>query len=200
MPKSKGRLITVDGIHGADLIKAGRHLCKAAGYSRDDVAVSAWDASGIFFELSAKHKIGLPSPKTLLILYAADLAFRLRWEIEPALKEGRAVIAAPYVQTALAAGCAAGIPRSWTASLLRFAPEPNAEFRLKEKPSAAGWTPRRTGGFAEFFALGMKSLSESNTPPDVRDSMIAYWKYDPRAENLKAITDKALARIKKHGL
>ena len=29
-----------------------------------------------------------PSSRTLLLLYAADLAFRLRWEIGPALDEG----------------------------------------------------------------------------------------------------------------
>ena len=54
-----------------------------------------------------------PSPTTppanpllgrLLLLYAADLAFRLRWEIRPALAEGYTVVAAPYVETAVAFG------------------------------------------------------------------------------------------------
>ena len=51
---------------------------------------------------------GAPSARTLLLLYAADLAFRLRWQIRPALAEGRTVVAAPYVDTAVAFGRAAG--------------------------------------------------------------------------------------------
>ena len=53
---------------------------------------------------------GAPSARTLLLLYAADLAFRLRWEIRPALAAGRTVVAAPYVDTAVAFGRAAGVP------------------------------------------------------------------------------------------
>ena len=45
---------------------------------------------------------GFKDPRTLLLLYAADLAFRLRWEIRPALAEGHTVIAAPYLDTAFA--------------------------------------------------------------------------------------------------
>ena len=65
---------------------------------------------------------GTPSARTLLLLYAADLAFRLRWEISPALDEGRLVIAAPYVATPMALGQAAGLDPDWLADLFRFAP------------------------------------------------------------------------------
>jgi hypothetical protein len=57
-------------------------------------------------------------------LYAADLAFRLRWQIRPALAEGRTVVAAPYVQTAIAFGRAAGLRAEWLTALFRFAPRP----------------------------------------------------------------------------
>jgi hypothetical protein len=201
LAKSKGRLVAVEGIHGPDLVKAGRQLLKAAGCPRERSGISVWDASGIFFELSqTRQKLGVPSAKTLLILYASDLAFRLRWEIEPALAEGRTVLAAPYVETAIAAGAAAGIPRSWTTSLLRFAPAAEAEFRIKEKMSEAGWTARRSGGFGEYFALAMKTLFERDSAADVRDRMLAYWKYDPRAEHLRPLNDKSLERVRKHGL
>ena len=57
--------------------------------------VSRWDASGLFDELVAGgEQAGRPSARTLLLLYAADLAFRLRREIRPTLAEGRTVIAA----------------------------------------------------------------------------------------------------------
>ena len=85
--------------------------------------ISRWDASGVFQELSvADDSAGAPSARTLLLLYAADLAFRLRWQIRPALAEGRTVVAAPYVETAIAFGRAAGLNPAWLSNLFRFAP------------------------------------------------------------------------------
>ena len=200
MRKPEGRLIALEGVHGPELVRVGRQLLATAGCARSESGISVWDASGIFFELTqTKQKLGCPSAKTLLILYASDLAFRLRWEIEPALKEGRTVIAAPYVETAIAAGRSAGVPRSWITGLLRFAPSPDDQFRIKEKYTAAGWTPRRTGGFAEYFALGMKSISASNNPSDIRDRMLDYWKHDPRAADVRVLSDKVMAKIGKRG-
>ena len=42
--------------------------------------------------------------RTLALVYAADLAFRLRWEIRPVLDAGGVVVASPYVETAVAFG------------------------------------------------------------------------------------------------
>ena len=79
----------------------------------------------MFQELAvAEDTAGTPSARTLLLLYAADLAFRLRWQVRPALAEGRTVVVAPYVSTALAFGRAAGLPPAWLMNLFRFAPRP----------------------------------------------------------------------------
>src|SRR4029077_14879611 len=69
---------------------------------------------------------GAPSARTLLLLYADDLAFRLRWEIRPALAAGTTVVAGGSVDTAMAFGRAAGVPVGWLTNLFRFAP-PAAE-------------------------------------------------------------------------
>ena len=61
------------------------------------------------------------SPRMLALLYTADLVFRLRWEIRPALTEGRVVIAAPYVHTATAVGVGLGLPETWLREVLRVA-------------------------------------------------------------------------------
>jgi hypothetical protein len=110
--------------------------------------ISQWDASGLFEELAiADESAGRPSARTLLLLYAADLAFRLRWEIRPALEAGRSVVAAPYTDTAVAFGRAAGLSAGWLTDLFGFAPTP-AERRfvgLAGKTSA-----RTTTGFVEF--------------------------------------------------
>src|SRR5499426_2792492 len=120
---SRAKLIAVDGANAAAVAKAAHRALAAAGRQRG--GISWWDASGLFEQLViAEAGAGLPSPRTLLLLYAADLAFRLRWEIEPTLAEGKTVVAAPYVETAIAFGRAAGVPAGWLANLFRFAPSP----------------------------------------------------------------------------
>src|SRR5207247_852286 len=112
--------------------------------------ISRWDASGVFQDLAvADAEAGAPSARTLLLLYAADLAFRLRWEIRPALAEGRVVAAAPYVATAIAFGRAAGLPPGWLKDLFRFAPRA-AEARYVDGTDA------RSG----FIGFGCGRLSE----------------------------------------
>jgi len=117
----KAVLIAVDGVDQAAVLAEAR----AALGSPTRGGISRWDASGVFQELAvADREAGAPSARTLLLLYAADLAFRLRWQIRPALSEGRTVVAAPYVDTALAFGRAAGLKPSWLMNLFRFAPRP----------------------------------------------------------------------------
>ena len=123
MKSSKAKLVSVDGVDPSAVIAAARRAIDRPGRG----GVSHWDASGIFQDLCvADAAAGAPSARTLLLLYAADLAFRLRWEIRPALAGGRTVVAAPYVDTAVAFGRAAGVPASWLTNLFRFAP-PAAE-------------------------------------------------------------------------
>jgi hypothetical protein len=118
-PAAKPALIAVDGVDAAAVLAEAR----VALGSRSRGGISRWDASGLFQELAVgEAEAGLPSARTLLLLYAADLAFRLRWEIRPALAEGRTVVAAPYVATAVAFGRAAGLKAGWLKSLFLFAP------------------------------------------------------------------------------
>ena len=103
------RLIALDGTSGAAVLAAARKALAAIPPAARG-GISRWDASGVFAELAmADVDAGQPSPRTLLLLYAADLAFRIRWEIGPTLAAGRVVIAAPYVETALAFGHGEGL-------------------------------------------------------------------------------------------
>ncbi len=140
-----GTLIAVDGIDAAAMLTAAR----AALGSRSRIGISRWDASGVFQDLAvADAAAGAPSARTLLLLYAADLAFRLRWQIRPALADGRTVAAAPYVDTATAFGRAAGLPAGWLANLFRFAPRPGQ--RRFVHPSGRGRSLSITDGFVGF--------------------------------------------------
>jgi hypothetical protein len=120
--RAAAQLIAVDGIDMAAVVAAAKEAL--ASPSRG--GISKWDASGVFQDLAvAEREAGAPSVRTLLLLYAADLAFRLRWQIRPALADGRTVVAAPYVATAVAVGRAAGLPNTWLANLFGFAPRPH---------------------------------------------------------------------------
>ena len=139
-------LISIDGVNAHALKNAARKV--ATANRRHRAGVSTWGASGIFDELTfADSEAGVPSMRTLLLLYAADLAFRLRWEIGPALDEGRLVIAAPYVATPIALGQAAGLDARWLADLFHFAP-PATEHHVIDPAPAKPLSQRH--GFVEF--------------------------------------------------
>ena len=142
------RLIAVDGANGRALLAAAQRI------AHDD-RVSRWDASGLFEQLiMAGDDISTTSPRLLLLLYAADLAFRLRWEIEPALAEGKPVVAAPYVETAMAFGRACGFQAKWLNNLFRFARRPAERHILSSPPERA----RASAGFIEFASAHLESL------------------------------------------
>jgi len=148
---TKGRLIALEGARGPSVTAAAHELL---GRAADDVQpgrISQWDASGLFGELRwSEPGTPKPSPRTLVLLYAADLAFRLRREILPALEEGRSVVAAPYVQSAVAFGTAAGLPRRWLVDLFRFAPEPRECYRFRELCGQTECACKPSEGYLEF--------------------------------------------------
>lgn len=162
MNARRPELIAVDGVNGAALVAEARELLAERGKRRGDV--SRWDASGLFEQLVvAEPDAGAPSARTLLLLYAADLAFRLRWEIEPALAEGRTVVAAPYVDTAVAFGRAVGLRGGWLKSLFQFAPKPTERRYVDVAPPRAG----APDGFVEFGCVQVAGRHQGMTRQQV---------------------------------
>ncbi len=156
---SKPRLIAVDGVEAGAVVAAAR---RALG-SQVRGGISHWDASGVFQDLAcAEEAAGAPSPRTLLLLYAADLAFRLRWEIRPALAEGQTVVAAPYVETAMAFGRAAGIPVGWLTNLFRFAPRPHQRCYVYRSTKR-----KAVDGFIGFGCEQMRGKPAGRTPKQI---------------------------------
>jgi thymidylate kinase len=174
----RGSLVALDGTNGVMLRSEAERLARLCCGAADP-AWSLWDASNTFYELRmAKAKNLTPTPRALMLLYASDLLFRLRWEIEPTLKEGRTVVAAPYVESAMAFGVAAGLPKEWIEELFRFAPKPAASFRLKEKKK--GKEKKKDGegepGFVEFFCASLARHYPGWETAEVRREMLKYLK------------------------
>jgi hypothetical protein len=154
------RLIAIDGSRGADVTKSAKRLAKALRARGVTCVISRWDASGLFGELGQAAERADASPRTLSLVYAADLAFRLRWEVRPALESGSVVIAAPYVETAIAFGGSCGLPEQWLRELLRFAPQADVQALARERKLDRTWKPRLDRGFPEYCA----ALFEPSSP------------------------------------
>ena len=155
-----GRLIAIDGTRGKDTVAAAAAVIAALKERGVVCAISRFDASGLFGELAAAgHGDRNISTRTLALVYAADLAFRLRWEIRPVLESGGIVIAAPYTETAVAFGSAAGLEEEWIRELLRFAPRPGYRGRTEEKKIDRGWKARLDRGYAEYCVAMLEALT-----------------------------------------
>jgi len=141
---ASGSLIAVEGVHADGLVSTARTVSEERTSTG---ALSFWDASGIFAELAvAEESAGQPSARTLLLLYASDLAYRLRSEVLPILALGRDVVVAPYVETPLAFARVAGVHSEWIADVFAFAPKPDLRYYAAAQPG--GLSERQ--GFVEF--------------------------------------------------
>ncbi len=184
MPRRDPALIAVEGVSSLALERAARAALASLDH-RTRSGISQWDASGLFGELAvADMSAGRPSARTLLLLYAADLAFRLRWEIEPALEAGRSVVAAPYVETAIAFGRAAGLKSGWLQNLFGFAPVP-ADCRFVEP---ARTRAAHTGnGFVEFGRDRVAGVGSRAARTDIVDRTAAYLRAAARRSRVNVI-------------
>jgi len=152
--KPKAALITVDGVDAAAVLAEARSALGSGARG----GISRWDASGVFQELAvADEAAGRPSARTLLLLYAADLAFRLRWQIRPILDEGNHVIAAPYVETVVGFGRAAGLSHAWLRRLFAFAPAPDVCYRVPESTIPASRRGKPSDSFLEFCLAQLRN-------------------------------------------
>jgi thymidylate kinase len=162
---SAGRLIAVEGSGGRSMMVAAKRLQRSLGKEHQEVGISVWDASAIFFQIQQGARgIDAPSARTLILLYASDLAFRLRWQIQPALEDGYAVIAAPYVESVIGFGRAAGLPRLWLNNIFAFAPAPAAVWRVPEEKILVSRRAKTDESFLEF------SLAQLRGGPAVWDT------------------------------
>jgi thymidylate kinase len=188
-----GTLVALEGTNGPALLEEAERLARLCR-DHDEPAWSRWDASGTFFELRlGKAKTLTPTPRTLMLLYASDLLFRLRWEITPAMNEGRTVVAAPYVESAIGLGVAAGLPKEWLTELFGFAPKPDASFRLKEKTKAKG-KDKKAGkamsGFVEFCCSTLGKNNPDWSLVEVRAGMLKYFDSLEEREEIRRLGKK----------
>lgn len=191
--RGKGQLIALEGTGGRSMAVAAKRLQRHLRQGKVAVGISSWDASAIFFEIAQGARgIPAPSPRTLLLLYASDLAFRLRWEIRPALEEGTSVIAAPYVLTAFAFGRAAGLPQVWLRELFEFAAPADIRYRVPESSIPFNQRGGPSDSFLEFSFKQLRAGPGYWDIEEIRRGFLAYLeKLDSRGK-LRAVTQQFL--------
>jgi thymidylate kinase len=192
--RTRGRLIALDG-NGATLSAAAKDVVRVLASASIPRGVSQWDASGIFTELAAAEAdVRPPSARTLTLLYAADLAFRLRWQIVPALEEGRSVIAAPYVETAKALALAAGVHRKWLDELFRFAPKADATYHVNGRGARAASTVAGKG-YVDCFSTALMSGDVPVDMAELRKRSLDYLAALEKRRRCLRLTAAALAKV-----
>jgi len=190
-----GRLITVDGSRGKDVDAAAADVAAGLRKAGVDCAISRWDASGLFGELSVAARGDRNiSARTLSLVYAADLAFRLRWEIRPVLEAGGTVVAAAYIETAVSFGAGCGLREDWLRQLLRFAPEGDLRGRSEERKSGRPWKRRADRGYPEYAAMLLDASSAGTTSKRTRQDMIRMLD-EMRGRRTFKLTKKGIAAM-----
>ena len=194
--KYPGRLISIDGSRGKDVTSAAVDAAEALKREGIECAISRWDASGLFSDLAAGGGDRNVSIRTLSLVFAADLAFRLRWEIRPVLEAGGVVIAAPYVDTAVAFGTSFGLDDEWLRLLMRFAQPPDFRGRVRERKTDRPLKQRSDRGYAEFGALMLAADASKHVSKAARSRMMASLAEAP-GKRVFHLTTKGLGAMTK---
>ena len=195
--KYPGRLISVDGTRGKDVTLAANDIVARLKHDGIECAVSRWDASGLFTDMTAG--IGGDrnvSIRTLSLIYAADLAFRLRWEIRPVLEAGGVVIAAPYIDTAVAFGAICGLDEEWLRRLMRFAPAAGYRGLVDERKIDRPWKRRTNRGYAEYGALLLEAAAPKRVAKPARRRMMTMLDR-ARGRKVYHLTNKGIGALAK---
>lgn len=130
-----GFLIAFEGPEGAGRREALAHARSALQARGQDVVVSrpmgATLAGGIYRSAASLNEL---SPRTLVLVAASDTAERLEWEILPALRAGKIVLADRYVYR-IVQGMARDLDDEWLEVLCETAPHPDLVFLFHDESS-----------------------------------------------------------------
>lgn len=129
---TKGKLIVFEGVARSGkstLINMLSHKLKAYGY---DTVITEWNSYEPLQEIINYKKTHFTfSPLTYSLLHLSEFALRYKEIIEPALANGKIVIADRWVYTAYTRDVVRGISLEYVRNCYRFARNPNITFYVE---------------------------------------------------------------------
>jgi dTMP kinase len=130
-----GTLIVFEGLDGSGKTTQRKLLKTWLEASGNDVVVSKWNSSPLFKDLIKARKASRRlDPVYYSILHAADFRHRLESFIQPALRDGKIVLADRYFFTGIARDVARGLDRARIANLYSCARRPDLVFYFSAAP------------------------------------------------------------------
>ena len=184
-----GRLIAVEGSRGADVAaEAERDLPSGCALAAIDVRYQPLGRIWAVRRSPARRvqTRSIVSPRMLALLYAADLVFRLRWEIQPGPGRGpRGDCRALRRRRRWASASGLALPEAWLREVLRFAPAADADTAGagSANPGAVG-SRGIARGFGEFSRGGARPAPLRVASGGPRGARAMKWLAEtPRAES-----------------
>lgn len=136
--KGKGLLIVFEGVDGAGKSTQVSALEKAMTEWGHKPVMTAWNSSKLIHPSIKKLKDAREMyPIIFSLMHAADLWHRYLTIIEPALQEGKSVIADRYYHTSYARDHLRGIEYSFIDDMYKKMPEPDIVFHCSISPEEA---------------------------------------------------------------
>jgi dTMP kinase len=130
-----GLLIAFEGLDGSGKTTQRKLLTAWLEANGKDVVVSKWNSSPLFKDLIKARKASRRlDPVQYSILQAADFRHRFEIVIEPALREGKIVLADRYFFTGIARDVARGLDRPRIAKLYSGVRMPDLAFYFSADP------------------------------------------------------------------
>jgi len=171
-PRDKGLLIAFEGPDGSG--KTTQHkLFKSWLRSQfQDVVTTKWNSSPVFKPIIKARKAARTlNPLAYAVLHAADFWHRYETIVQPALQEGKVVLADRYVFTGLARDVARGKDRNWCASLYANARKPDLVFYF-DAPVEVCASRIAAGRDFKFYEAGQDVTGEA-------DALQSYLNFTP---------------------
>jgi len=127
--KDAGLLVAFEGPDGSGKSTQRKLFKKWLRSMNEDVVVTKWSSSLRFKQIIKERKAARTlDPASYASLHAADFWNRYETVVEPALAEGKIVLADRYVFTGIARDTARGINTNWSAQLYAGVRQPDLVF------------------------------------------------------------------------
>jgi dTMP kinase len=125
-------LVVFEGLHSAGKSTQVAALAGALQHRGVTVVTTEWNSSPPLgrriSQLKIDNRLG---PTAMVLMEAADLAYRFESQLRDALAGGAVVVSDRYFYSTLVRGIARGIDAGFIRSCFAFAPEPGVVFHLR---------------------------------------------------------------------